>query len=169
MARKPRSDSKLKTLAQDLQLELFERVRGGMSLEDAAVWLADEWDVETNRQSLSEFYHWYSLQHRFSAMNDRAEQIKDLISKVSPDMNLERLEQAGQLLFSMEAVSGENVSDFVKLAQLKLRQDELALDRRRVSLLEQKAAKLDQVEEISKSTMTPEEKQRAIDEALGFA
>lgn len=77
MTRKPRSDSKLLTLPDEVQLAIYELLRSGIGYTKAKLVIEKEYGVKTSEASLSGFWEWWSRKqsseriiHAVAAAND---------------------------------------------------------------------------------------------------
>lgn len=123
---KPRSDSKLKNLPEDRQEQIIawsrmpktEECPGG--LQHAREQLAAD-GIQVSLRALSEFVSWWQLENRFSGAAARAEQFEKKLLE-NPDFSPERAREAGQALFTMEAMASGDAATFVSLESLALAQ-----------------------------------------------
>jgi hypothetical protein len=190
--RKPRSDSKLKTLPEDVQ----ERIAGWCredGLQSACSRCAAELQppLKTNIQSLSEFFAWWNLRQTFNRAEQLAQQTEEFLKNEFPDATPEKIAAAGQLTFTLQAAASGNAKEFRELEYLRVRKEEAAanlriaeakiaqkdkqiaqkdqdlqLASRRVAVLEAKEAKAKEI--IGDEKLSPEEKQRRIAAVFGI-
>jgi hypothetical protein len=183
-SRKPRSDSKLKNLPEDVQ----ERIAGWCQedgLQSACSRCAAELQppVQTNPTSLGEFYAWWRLQRTFRQADSFAREAEEMLKEEFPDATPEKIAAAGQLVFTMQATNAGDADTFKELEYLRVRKEEaqhnariaelkiqqkdkqiaqkekdIALATRRVEMLEANAAKAkEQLEAVkAKGGLTPE-------------
>lgn len=154
---KPRSDSKLKNLPEETQEAIIAWARTAKTdehpggLQYAREQLAAD-GIKVSLRAVSEFVSWWQLRERFSSASERAQQIEDLIKEKNPNLSPDRIRELGQALFTMEAMAEKDAQAYVALESLALAQStaktkasleerKLALAERRVSLLEENAAK----------------------------
>lgn len=177
MNRKPNSNSKLKTLSPERQADVAEYARTH-SLAETVGWLRAD-GVHSSSSSLSEFLSWWALQQTFARAESNTHQFKEWLAKVSPELSEEQLDARAALLFQFEAVKTGDPDTYLafatarhkaKMDGLKFQQGErkLAQDDRRIALLEKKAAQADQAENVTKSDLTPEEKQLKLKQIFGM-
>jgi hypothetical protein len=89
---KPRSDSKLKLLPEEMQEAIMAWVRTPKSEEHAGglayarEQLAAD-GIAVSMRALSEFVSWWELQRRFASASSRAQQIEELLLRKRPDMS----------------------------------------------------------------------------------
>jgi hypothetical protein len=139
--------------------------------------------------TLSRFYRWLRLKRESQEKRDAIRQIKEEMAK-DPAISPEQIEQAGRVMFLTDAYVDKNAkvfSSMVKIGQTdkSLAQRDKQLDQRdkelvqrealvlqaerRVKLLEAKAAKAMEAEEVAgNGAMSPEEKQARMKEIFGF-
>ena len=150
--RKTRSDSKLKTLPEDVQEELWLLMYPDdvdtepCSQAESRAHLAAEYDVGSSASSFSEWHAWYSLKRRMLSATERAEQARFELAKDS-DLSPDDIQKVAQAVFSAEALSQGDVKAYVQLAKIQLKLKQLEHDARRIALLESKAKQLDEAKE----------------------
>ena len=177
-ARKPNSNSVLKTLPSDRQAAIAEHCRTN-SLEDTRAWLAQD-GIKTSEAALSSWLSWWQLQQRFNRAQDNAEEFKTWLAKAFPEMSEEEFDRRASLSFQFEAMREGDADTYLafatarqkgKMDQLKFEQKEreIELAQRRVVLLEQKAQQAEQAEAAVKdTTLTPEQQQARLKEIFGI-
>ena len=172
-----RSDAKLKNLPAEALEDLW-RFRnpeeGGtkLSYEEIAVEIPLRHAFTVSLSTLSEFYAWLRLKRRMDSAAERAMQARIELAK-DGSLTPEDLERSAQIVFTAETLEAGDVQGYVALAKLGLARKSLALDARRINLLENAAAeakaKLEAVLNGAKSQggLTPETL-RQIEEAAGL-
>jgi len=77
MTRKPRSDSKLLTLPEEVQLSIYELLKSGLGYTKTKLVIAKEYNVKTSEAAISGFWEWWSRKaseeriiHAVAAAND---------------------------------------------------------------------------------------------------
>lgn len=169
--RKPRGDSRLKTLPPERQRAIFEKMQT-CTLAEAVKWLRDD-GFETSDGALSEFGSWYGLKQRFTAAEDTSQHFVEMLKQADFGMSADQLLEAGNLMFIAQATQANDAETFINLGKLllaknkgKLNSEKLKLDERKLKLLEAKAAKADAADAVNKdSSLSPEayrEKMRSI-------
>lgn len=131
--------------------------------------------------TLSRFYKWLGLRRRFQAKNDAIRQLQEEMRR-DPQFSEDQIKKVGRRLFLTESVvdkDGKLFSDMVKIGQedVKIKQNDqkiaiskevVEMDKRKLVILEKKAAKADAAEEVSNNgTMSAEEKQARMKEIFG--
>ena len=144
---KPRSDSKLKTLPEDRQSQIFAWAKTPKTEDHPGglAWAQDQLaadGLKVSISTLSEFVSWYSLQQRFSKASARAKQIEELLLEKDPSMAPEKVREMGQAIFTLEAVDAGDAATFVNLESLKLAQDSARtkadLEKQKISISRQR-------------------------------
>ena len=167
--KKQRSDAVLKTLPPGLQAELFTRCHAS-SYAEVKAWLKAEHGIATSTGSLSQFYSWFPLSRRLEQASAFADTLKDQIAQL-PAMNgrAEELSDITQIAFEMQAAQEQDGELFYNLRKLRLKERDQKLVERRVKLLEQKAAQADAASHVLQdTTLTPEQREQRVREALGI-
>jgi hypothetical protein len=144
--RKPRSDSKLKNLPEDVQDRIVDWCRND-SLQSACSRCASELHppIKTTIQSLSEFLSWWKLQRTFRQADQFARTAMDELRREFPDAHPEKIAAAGQLFFTMQAANTNDADLFKELEYLRVRKEEAANNARIAELkLSQKDRQLTQ-------------------------
>jgi hypothetical protein len=184
MAKKPRSDAKLKHLKQEEQEALWELLttpqvavseEAGSPLRpytlqelQAEVPLRHGFTVALS--TLSEWRAWYGQRLRTQAAMARASQAKLEWLKENPNANPEDLERLGQMVFTSEAVENGDIKAFVALIKANNQKRSLALDERRIKLLEEKAEREEAAQAVTRDEkLTPEEKDARMKEIFGLS
>jgi len=178
---KPRSDSVLDAMPENqreaLEEWLFEE---NLSYADAQKRLLADFGVRCSRSGLCAFYQRTAEKRLLANIQESARKANSVVQRFqeNPSDNYKAvLNMVGQIAF--EASLKENGLDpellfnFTKLViagkDRELKAQKLALDERRVKLLEEKAAKAEAAEGTLKdTTLTPEEKQARIREIFGL-
>jgi hypothetical protein len=131
--KKPRADSKLKTLPEDRQAAIYEFAMGGKTLAETVKWLADD-GLKTSSAALSGFLSWYGLQRQLEQNESTVEQALEDLKKNDPSLSQAQLDKAGNFFFSALAIQEKDSLMWkrTKDAQTKqdvVRQNEIKLQR----------------------------------------
>ncbi len=125
--------------------------------------LIERFEVSTNSASLSEYYSSVAVPWKYARARNLAEEFAKLSEGQFDQAAAKRLQQ---LLFEMTVSNRVNLSSVKTLAKivgdshkLTLQEQRLELDKRKVKLLEAKAALTDQARDIAKDTTLTEEEQ----------
>ncbi|MFA6289930.1 MAG: hypothetical protein WC661_21310 [Opitutaceae bacterium] len=166
---KRRSDSKLKTLpdpVQDQLYAIYER-QGG---EEALAWLEEKHGVKSNTGSLSKFAAWFPFSRPLEMVARHASQFK-AAAKANPKIkdDAEQAAEYTQIAFEQLALQQQNLKGFVSLQKVRLKKVDQRHDARRISLLEKKAAQLDEAEGVMKDeTLNEAEKAQRMRSLFGM-
>lgn len=136
--KKPRGDSKLKTLPPERQREMYGYLQAH-TLAETEAWLATA-GLDVSLDTLSRFASWYPLAAPLQQAAHMGEAVKELLKEL-PGLNLneEQLSKAGQAIFEAEALRTKDSELHVSLRTLRLqeesgrtkaRQKERALDQK---------------------------------------
>jgi hypothetical protein len=104
--RKPRPDSRLKTLPEDRQEQIAEYARTH-SLADLAAWLKAD-GLVTSQAALSEFLSWYCFALSTEAQRIDVESVLEQLKKSDPNLTESQLFAAGQSFFSALAIETQD-------------------------------------------------------------
>lgn len=175
VSRKPRGDSKLKTLDPEVQKAIFERCEGG-KYKAVVPWLLAEFDVETSVGALSEFYSWYLLKQRVDAADNHVQDIEELINSSGLQVDPNKLRDAMSGILLAEASKSGDFKTFRGVCELLIKAEKNSIERGKLELMQKKALALDMVAEAMKSEPgeedTAEDVQRrvmdVIDEVMGI-
>lgn len=180
--KKPRSDSRLKTLPAERQAEIAGLL-AARSLAEVRATLAEQ-GLVTSLGALSEFLTWYQLRESLRRREERVAGLLDELKRADPGIAPERLFDLGQSLFGSMAIAEEDAKGWWMTQQtalkrreieqrreqtdraLELKTRELALQRekfeRETAELILKAVRDDRVRDIEASGLSQEEKIRAL-------
>jgi hypothetical protein len=125
--RKPRSDSKLKTLPEDVQAQIADWCAQD-SLQSAVSRCASELQLQTSLASMSEFFAWYRLRATFSQAEQNAQLVEQMLREKFPDATPEKIAAAGQLVFTMQAANANDVETFKDLEYLRVTKESAKFD-----------------------------------------
>lgn len=129
---KPRSDSPLKNLSEERQAQVIEWCNTPKQVAEDGVTvtcvgghkfakqqLADD-GLKVSEGALSDFYSWWHLRRDFQQADQQTEDILELIKKLDPEITAEKLEAAGHLIFTKNAVASRDAKEFREMEYLKL-------------------------------------------------
>jgi len=168
MSRKPRNDSKLKTLPEGQQEQLWDYLYGH-TYKDAVKWAAEQLGLETSPAALSEFYSWYQSSRVLSQARALADHIReDMQTNPGLDLSDESISQVSQVAFENLALKLRDPKLFIGLRKLRQKDKEQQQEDRKLKLLEEKARQADQAEEVVKSELSEEEKRAKLREIFGM-
>jgi hypothetical protein len=128
---KPRSDSPLKNLSEERQEQIIEWCNTPKTSDEdgnvtciggykfARAQLASD-GLKVSERALSEFYSWWNLRRDFEQADEQTNDILELIKKLDPSITAEKLETAGQLIFTKNALAMRDAKEFREMEYLKL-------------------------------------------------
>ena len=146
MAKKPRSDSKLKNLPQEEQEALWElrttpqvpldveEPEGAMrpfTQRELQVEIPLRHGFTVSAGSLSEWESWFQLKQDFAHSVRRAEEAKLQYLAANPDATPEALMAVGQMIFTNKSMQEGDVAAFVKLSTLMERRKAREFDEKK--------------------------------------
>lgn len=127
ITRKPRSDSRLKTLDEETQETLWSHLRDH-SIDEALTWLQSR-GITTSRGSVSEFYSWFSVRHRLRERATKIQAYLDERKARDPGLSADELFKIGQREFSLAALADEDPETWTRIQTLGIREREAQLAR----------------------------------------
>lgn len=127
MSRKPRTDSRLKTLPPGVQEKLFALLRT-TTYRKAVPVVAKEFGVQTSVGALSDFFGWYPLSRQLEQAANFAEQLEK-VAKADPQLvgKSEEISRFAQIAFEARAVETQDAELFIALRKGRHKDAELAL------------------------------------------
>ena len=165
--KKPRSDSKLKTLPEAQQRELADVLANG-SLDQGRDWLSQlSPPVSSSISSISEWSRWWHLREQMRIANSTVETVLQTVIADHPEMDSDALFDVGQMLFSAIAIQTQDPSVWKHVQQLNLQRRQMQLDRDKFELLKRRADLADQTEATLNQTLTPEQREAKIRAIFG--
>jgi len=135
--RKPNSNSVLKTLPDERQVDIVEHAQGN-SLSTTVKWLKAD-GVKTSAAALSEFLSWYGLQQQFRQDGQTTESLLEQLKAEVPGLTEEQLDQLGQRTFSLLAIRRQDPDSFVMVRSARSKAE---LEKAKLKLREQAEARL---------------------------
>lgn len=182
MSRKPRSDSKLKTLPPAVQEAIIARLdaqdgQSDSSIKACVAWLKAECLVESSAGALSHFYSWFKLRARMEARERQSVDLQDALRKRKLGLSEEEIISIGNKHFIEQGVASGDAKLFALIldrvlakrsneSSAKLKTRQLDIQERRVVLLEVKAKQADAAKEVINSALSPEEQRIRLKEIL---
>lgn len=180
-----RSDSKLKNLPRETLDELWDlkqpadAEQKALGIVEICGVLRDQYRIEIGKSAVADFYRWLELQRRMWERESRIDQMKEIIAR-DESLSPEQVRKAGQRLFMAEGILEKDVSKFATAASLEgddyraaqkdreieLRKENLGLLKRKVALLEKKAAQNDAAKGVLETKLSLEEQNRRLREIL---
>jgi hypothetical protein len=127
--RKPRPDSRLKTLPEERQEQIAEFAKTHSLLEVVA-WLKAD-GFATSQAALSGFLSWYALRDQLKRNESTVESVLEQLKKTNPEMTETQLFAAGQSFFSALAIETQDPLAWKATQSLRLKAAEQALDEKK--------------------------------------
>ncbi len=127
MSRKPRADSKLKTLPEERQAAIAEYARA-KTLAETLLWLRED-GLQTSAAALSEFLSWFALQQQLQRNASTVETLLANLSHDLPEASPEKIQAIGQSFFSALALEQQDAKGWFLTQQINLKNQQLSLDR----------------------------------------
>lgn len=145
-----RSDAKLKNLHPQALEDLWLMRNPGedgekLSLEAIAAAVPGLYGFTVSLSALSEFYKWLRLKRRMEAAAQRASQARTELAR-DPSITPADLSRIGQMVFTAETIEDGNVKAYVELVKLQLQSAKQDIELRKLKMLEDKAARLDELQ-----------------------
>jgi len=169
-ARKPHPSAVLKNLPEEKQLALWDYMEGtattpAHTYKNTLAWLKKS-KITTWPSGLVEFRRWYRHRRRMKKNEATAlETVKECVERGWIKTRKEE-EEAGQLFFNRLTLADEDAKSWVLVQGVSLRRDRLALDERRLQLMEDRHTETKEV--INNTQMTTEEKEARIRQIMGI-
>lgn len=172
---KPRPDSVLKNLPPAQQDALFAWLTAeNITYAEARKRLAEQFSVRTSPAALSAYYSSVVVPRKYAEARGLADDLAKLAEGSFDPATTKRLQQ---LLFEMSVSNRVDLKAIKTLAKivgdshkLTLAQSRLELDKRKVKILEAKAAQADEAQGIAgNKKLSSEEKERRIKAVFGIS
>lgn len=138
--KKPRGDSKLKTLPKADQAKLAAWL--DQETQSAVVKrVQKELGIATSPAALTDFYQWFHLTAQLQEAASFADQLKaDLKSLPGLKLNDDTLSKAAQVAFELQALKTKDSKLFIGLRRVRQNQEQLAFERDRFEFDASRAA-----------------------------
>lgn len=119
MMKKPRSDAKLKTLPEDRQREIYEKLKVE-SLASVRSWLRDD-GIHVSLPALSSFFSWYQLTDQYAKDAETTETLLEQLKREVPVLSDAQLDELGQRTFSLLAIRNQDPDGFLKVRSARFK------------------------------------------------
>lgn len=188
MSRKPQYNAWYAALTVeqgDAALKICDEV--GLAKAGAAIATALQLSRDPSQTSVHQFYHRWPFRKAFLLAGDLTSSVEEMLQE-NPNLDKKRVEEVGQAVFTAASVRLQNPKEFARMKQLSQRDRELDinakstdakarqkdaqidLEKRRVELLEKKAAQADAAKAVVQNkVLTPEERAARMREIFGVA
>ncbi|ODU24543.1 MAG: hypothetical protein ABS95_01760 [Verrucomicrobia bacterium SCN 57-15] len=127
--RKPRPDSRLKTLPEERQEQIAEYARTH-SLSATVDWLKAD-GLVTSQAALSGFLSWYGLRQQLARNESTVESVLADLKANNPNATERELFAAGQSFFSALAIETQDAKAWAMTQELRIKTDDLNLARQK--------------------------------------
>lgn len=190
MARKARSDSKLDQLDPEVRQELIDKfLHENLSYPAAKAWLAEDHEVSISTSGICSWFQRvvWPLKREMRKQNatmanaivsealgkevDWDSAIAEEVKQTAFELLASGVDRKAALAYATAAMVAENEKRKLEIAEQKVRQKDEQLDQndRRIKLLEEKARKADEAEEVAKDgSISSEEKQARLKQIFGI-
>lgn len=172
--KKPRADSKLDHLPAGRVAELRDGLLGGWRYDDARAWLRDACDLTVSMSALTAFYRRHCAPLVREARQLAALKAEAITTDAGlTDWDAASMERLRQMVFEFMADPRADLADTERMFRLLLRSRGQDLDRRKLAMLEERAAEAKAKLEAAASAAKAgggisEETLRQIEEAAGL-
>ena len=126
LSRKPRSNAKLKTQPEELQLRIVEYGRKH-SLVATVKWLRQQ-GIRVTDMTVSRFLGWHRAKEEFARKESVVLGMLEAMKKRDPSLTPEKVRETGQTYFSALALEGKDARVWSLVQHIALRQEKLELD-----------------------------------------
>ncbi|HMJ04695.1 MAG TPA: hypothetical protein VK474_00430 [Chthoniobacterales bacterium] len=127
--RKPRPDSKLKTLPEERQEQIAEFARTH-SLAQTVVWLQED-GLQTSAAALSGWLSWYLLRDQLQRNESTVDSVLNQLKTARPDLTESELFAAGQSFFSALAIEQRDAKSWKRTQDLRIKAEVLKLEEKK--------------------------------------
>ncbi|MEO7933218.1 MAG: hypothetical protein ABIT76_08685 [Chthoniobacterales bacterium] len=76
---------------------------------------------------VSEFFGWWGMRRDFQAINNFTQDVQEMLTRELPDVPLEKIEKAGDLVFTMKAANAGNGEEWREMQYLKIAKESAAM------------------------------------------
>lgn len=160
----PRADAKLKNLPEEIRADLYARVTEPQddriceehplgrpwTLDEARDWLLRTHEVSAGMTALSEWRAWEKMRRELQRTESEVRELQDYLAANAEGLSAEDVMEIGNLMFINRSTRDGDAKTYKAIADIILRRGALAIDRRKIALLEEKAARLEAAEEKAK-------------------
>lgn len=126
--KKPRSDSPLRSLPEDVQAEVIGWLKEKSQAEVRRL-VKSAHGFEPSDAALSGFWSWYHVRRQLARNESTAQALVAELAQENPDISPEKLQEAGQAFFSALAVEQQDAIAWAAAQKIGIARQQLALDR----------------------------------------
>ena len=169
LSRKTRCDAKLKSLAPADRAKIAAWL-DEKSQADCAKLIAQDYGIEVAGSTLTAFYQWFHATRRLEEAATFADTLRaDLASLPGLNLDSDQISKIGQALFEIQAVKDQDGKLFVALRKQRLASEAQRLEREKFEEARRRALQADEAEQVTRSELSPEEKDRRLRAIFGMA
>ncbi len=150
--RKTRGDAVLKTLPEERQRDIYQRLLEE-TLAEVQGWLKED-GIKISQHGLSEFHSWYALRRTLRQTESDAANFIELVKTELPELPAGKVDLIGEMFFNLTAIKQQDPKLFLALQKAKHRaeMDKLKYEQRERELkLEREKLELQVKSDIDKA------------------
>ena len=164
MLRKPRPDSVIGSqLPPIIKDDVDTMLLSGESYRKVQQRLEED-GIKLSQEAIRRYYHSQILPARLARQNKTAEELNKISVEGVDEATMRAIRSAALDLAASPSCDPEALNILVGLI---LKAEQLAQDKRRLKILEAKAAQADAAKQVTQSTLTPEERDRKLRNIFG--
>ena len=164
MLRKPRPDSVIGSqLPPSIKDDVDTMLLSGESYRKVQQRLEED-GIKLSQEAIRRYYHSQILPARLARQNKTAEELNKISVEGGDEATMRAIRSAALDLAASPSCDPKALNILVGLI---LRAEQLAQDKRRLKILEAKAAQADAAKQVTQSTLTPEERDRKLRNIFG--
>ncbi|WP_418391454.1 hypothetical protein [Akkermansia sp.] len=164
MLRKPRPDSVIGSqLPPIIKDDVDTMLLSGESYRKVQQRLEED-GIKLSQEAIRRYYHSQILPARLARQNKTAEELNKISVEVVDEATMRAIRSAALDLAASPSCDPKALNILVGLI---LKAEQLAQDKRRLKILEAKAAQADAAKQVTQSTLTPEERDRKLRNIFG--
>jgi hypothetical protein len=169
---KPRSDAKLLNLPEEQHAQLVEWLLSGLPYHQVKLLVKKQFEIDTSLGALSAFYQdccsAVLLARRQQAVST-ADEIAAAASAMPGQFDQATIDALKQKAFELSIQPFANPKDVKAIFSLVLKARDQDLEARRIAVLEAKAKRADEAEQVVREDLTPEEKEARLKGIFGMS
>ena len=163
-SRKVRPDAILRQLPEERQQMVFAALQK-KSYEEVRKDLAAD-GIKVGTTALADFYQFCSSEAFYRRAEVGRQQMQSRILEAHPEFTMDQATEMADAAFIATTAAVGDLEGYLGVRKIISMERKMGLEKRRVELLEKKAAQLEQVEKVMTDKLKPEEQARRIREIL---
>lgn len=163
MLRKTRPDSVIGNLSPIIKDDVDAMLLSGSSYKAVQERLAED-GIKLSQEAIRRYYHTQILPARLARQNRTAEELNKIAIAGVDEATMRAIRSAALDLAASPSCDPKALSILVNLI---LKAEQLDQDKRRLKILESKAAQADAAKQVTQSTLTPEERDAKLRSIFG--